>query len=193
VTPTRPATGLGAAAVILYLPHAIWHIAHGSSWDLLWVCNVSMPVLAFGAFTKNARACVVAFLFLAYGTPIWLLDLVSGGGIVITSPLVHVLGLMAAAHAVRTFGWPPRTWIVAAAASAFVLGVSCAISPESANVNMAFRVYAGWETHFPNHVLYLAMMWGSATALFAILEAIARRFERRRNQSRSPGQRPSQC
>ena len=75
---TRPKV-LGALAVLLYVPHVIWHIADHSAWDLLWVCNVALPLLALGCFLQNARLCVIAFLFLVYGTPLWLLDTVSGG------------------------------------------------------------------------------------------------------------------
>jgi len=107
---------LAGAALILYVPHAIWHVAHGSSWDLLWACDLAMPILVVGTFTQNARACVVAFIFLVYGTPIWLLDVGTGGAMVLTSPLIHIGGLALASHAVRTFGWPPRTWLVAALA-----------------------------------------------------------------------------
>src|SRR6185437_16503982 len=98
----RPVTAhakLGALAVLLYLPHAAWHVVHGTAWDLLWACNVAMPLLAFGCFLAHARMCVCAFLFLLYGTPMWLLDLVAGGGMVLTSPLLHLGGLGLAAYA----------------------------------------------------------------------------------------------
>lgn len=163
---------IGVVALLLYAPHALWQIAHHSAWDLLWVCDVALPMLAFGAFTGRPRAAVTAFLFLLYGTPMWLLDLLAGGAMVPTSPLIHVGGLAVAYVATRSLGWPPRSWMVGSAAAAIVLGLSRLLSPRAANVNMAFRVYEGWERYFSNHTLYLAGIWLSATALFWAVERV---------------------
>src|SRR6185437_8352001 len=144
-------------------------------WDLLWACNVAMPLLAFGCFLAHARMCVCAFLFLLYGTPMWLLDLVAGGGMVLTSPLLHLGGLGLAAYAVWRLGWPPRTWLVAAGGAALVLAISALVTPPAANVNMAFSVYKGWEHWFPSHRVYLAGMWLGAASVFFVAERIARK------------------
>ena len=169
----------GIAALLLYLPHAIWLIAHGEVWDLFWMCDVAMPVLVFGAFSKNARAVVTAFLFLLYGTPVWLLDLAFGGSMTPTSPLIHIGGPCVAFLAIRRLGWPSYSWVVASGASAVVLAFSRFVAPPSANVNMAFRVYAGWEKHFANHAVYLAGLWLSASVIFYAFErSVGRRHLR---------------
>lgn len=177
---------LGAVALLLYIPHAIWHLRDGSAWDLLWVCNVAVPTLALGCFLRLARLCVVAFLFLVYGTPLWLIDTVAGGPMVPTSPLIHVGGLAVALLAIRVLRWPPRSWLVAAAASAAVLGITYLVSPAGPNVNLAFRVQAGWEPWFSNHALYVAVLWLSAAGTFWVLERLARRRLTQREAPTSP-------
>lgn len=168
-------TKLGLAALLLYLPHAAYLIAHGEAWDLLWMCDVAMPVLVIGCVSKTPRAVVTAFLFLLYGTPVWLLDLAFGGSMTPTSPLIHIGGPIVAFLAIRVLGWPSYSWVVASVASAFVLGLSRFVAPVSANVNMAFRVYAGWEKHFANHAVYVAGLWLSASTIFYAFERIVGR------------------
>ena len=165
-------TKLGLAALGLYFPHAAWHVTHADAWSLLWMCDVAMPILALGCFARRPRAVATGFLFLLYGTPLWLLDLAASGAssMVITSPLIHVGGLVVAFLAIRTLGWSPRSWAVASACAAAVLGLSRLLSPRAANINMAFRVYEGWERHFSSHGLYLAGLWLSATCLFWLFE-----------------------
>jgi len=165
---------LAAVAALLYVPHVVWHIHDGSAWDLLWVCNVALPVLAVGCFLRSARPCVIAFLFLVYGTPLWLVDTVTGGAMVPTSPLIHLGGLAVGAVAIRGLGWPRRTWLLASAASAVVLALTYLASPPAPNVNLAFRVQDGWERWFTNHTLYVAFLWLSAAASFWLAERIAR-------------------
>lgn len=171
MTPAR----LGALAIALYLPHAIWHLTNDGAVELLWVCNLALPLLAIGCFAKSARAVTVAFLFLAFGTPLWLLDVFAGGDWVPTSPLIHIGGLATAVYAVRALGWPKRTWIVASLASAALFGFTRLATPPAANINMVFTVYKGWERYFPNHAVYVGGLWLIATAFFALLERLLRR------------------
>ena len=166
---------LATIAIMLYVPHVLWHIRDGSAWDLLWVCNVAMPVLAVGCLMRNARLCVIAFLFLVYGTPLWLVDSVTGGAMVPTSPLIHLGGLALGVVAIRGLGWPRRTWLLASAASAIVLALTYLASPPASNVNLAFRVQDGWERWFTNHALYVALLWLSAAGSFWLAERLAGR------------------
>jgi hypothetical protein len=168
---------LGALALVFYAAHATWHVAHGSPWDLVWVCNVSMPALVLGCFLERARLVAGAVMVLCYGTPMWLLDLATGPDtMVLTSPLVHVGGLVVGGLAVRRLGWPKFTWALTAAATALLLLVSRLATPPRENVNLAFRVHGGWEQVFPSHVLYVALMWLAGAVVFLLVELAARRF-----------------
>jgi hypothetical protein len=168
---------LGGLALLFYAAHATWHVVHGSAWDLLWVCNASMPVLVLGCFFAKARLVAGAVMILSYGTPMWLLDLMTGpSSMIITSPLVHVGGLVVGGLAVRRLGWPRLTWAFTAAATALLLFLSRLVTPPRDNVNLAFRVHDGWEHIFPSHILYVAMMWLASAVVFLIIELLARRL-----------------
>jgi hypothetical protein len=167
---------LGVIATIFYAAHAIWHIAHGHAWDLFWACNIAMPILAIGCFLNNGRLVAAALMILTYGTPIWLLDLATGAGMVLTSPLVHFGGPLIAVLALRHMRWPHRAWLFTAGLTALMLLTARLITPSAENVNLAFRVHEGWEKYFPNHIIYVAIMWSSSALVFFLTELALRRF-----------------
>ncbi len=168
---------LGRIALLLYAAHAAWHLADGTPWDLIWACNVSMPILAAGCFLSRARLVAAAIMILAYGTPMWILDLATGGALVPTSPLVHLGGLVVGVLAIRRLGeWPRYSWTFAAIVTAALLLLARLFTPAHANVNLAFRVQPGWESMFPSHVLYVGLMWTSSAAVFALVELVGRRW-----------------
>lgn len=173
LTQGRTLRRAGLAALVFYALHVVWHVTHGAHWDLFWVCNVSMPLLAFGCFVAHARLCVASVLILSYGTPMWVLDLATGGVLVPTSLLTHLGGLAAGILAVRRLGWPPGAWRFGCLVTLAVLAITRVVTPAGPNVNLAFRVHDGWERWFPHHSVYLAMMWtGSALWFFAVERAV---------------------
>ncbi len=172
----RPAY-VGIAALLIWLPHAFWHVSHHSPWDLLWMCNVSPLLIAAGCFAKAPRLSASGLCFLSCGTPLWLIE-VAGGSLVPTSPLVHFGGLAVALVAARSIGFLRGTWWFAALLSVAILGSARVLTPPHANVNLVFFVYRGWEKTFPNHPLYLFLIWLGSAAAFAFIEyAAVRRFK----------------
>ncbi len=164
---------LGALALIFYIAHFAWHLAHGSLGDLWWACNVACPMIAVGCFTKNGRLCACGVMWLAYGAPMWVLDLATGGALVPTSIFTHFGGLVIGVVAVRRLGWPRGSWLVACAATATLLALTRIFGSPERNANLAFRVHGGWEKYFPSHLLYLAMMWLGGAVMFFVAERIA--------------------
>jgi hypothetical protein len=167
---------LGVLALAFYAAHAGWHVSHHLAWDLFWVCNVSMPLLVLGCILEQSRLAASAVMILAYGTPLWTLDLLTGGQLVITSPLIHVGGLVIGGFAVGRLGWPRGTWAIASLLTAALLLFSRLVTPPDANVNLAFRVHEGWESLFPSHILYVVLMWTGSAVVFALVELGARRL-----------------
>lgn len=178
----------GTLALLFFAAHATWHVTHGTAWDLLWACNVSMPVLVVGCLLPSARLCASAVLILSYGTPMWILDLATGASMIPTSPLVHVAAPIVAVDAIRRLGWPKHTWAVACGMTLALLGVCRLVTPPPANVNLAFRIHDGWERWFSSHPLYLACMWTGSALVFLLVDLAARAaLVRLRSSTRSGG------
>lgn len=162
-------TRLGVVTTSVYALHAAWHVAHGSSWDLLWVCNVAFLALAGGCLFARPAVIAGAWMALLFGTPLWVLD-ACASSLVPTSVLTHVGGDLLGLWLVRKVGCPRGTWARASAAVLGLLALTALVSPPEANVNLAFRVYTGWERIAPSHRVYLAALWSLATAVFFALE-----------------------
>jgi hypothetical protein len=171
----------GGAAIACWAIHAFHHVTRGSAHDLLWACNVAVPLLGAGLLAGARVPCAVALLWLSFGTPIWVLDLATGAGLIVTSPLVHVVAPAIGADAMRRIGWPSHAWQWASAAIVALLGVSRVVGSPGPNVNLAFRIHPGWERQFGSHTLLLAVLLAASTLVFFLVDRLVRRGGRRRS------------
>jgi len=166
---------IGTLALLFWAIHAGNHLFFlHSAYDLLWTCNVATPLLAIGAFSKNARTCAIALCWLSYGVPLWLLDLATGANMIGTSILTHVGGLVLAFLAVRKLGFPKHTWLYAVAASMVLVVLARMFTSAEHNVMLSHRVHDGWETHFASYPPYLALMIAASAAVFFAVEQMCR-------------------
>jgi hypothetical protein len=170
---------IALAAAAIGVVHDSYHVMRGELHDLIWFCNLAVPMIAVGCVARSAALVGVAASWLAFGTPVWLLDVLSGGEIIPTSFLTHLIGPVLAVAAVRVLGWKPWTWLLATFASALLLVVTRLLTAPRDNVNLAFAVWPGWERWFPNHATYLAMLCALATLTFFVVELLAQRLSAR--------------
>ncbi len=167
---------LGLLPLAFYLVHPFrLYVLRGSPAEALWFCQVANLLLAAGMFFVWPRVVGVAALWLLVGTSIWAVDLAAGGELLPTSLLPHLGGTGLAVYAVRTLGFPKRTWLVAAASMLALQWITRCLTPPEPNVNLAFRVWHGWENVFPSYLPYLAMIYTIALASFFGLEYLFRR------------------
>jgi hypothetical protein len=167
---------LGALALVFYAAHVAWHVSRGTAGDLIWACNVAVPLLAIGCFLgprKPGPSLVAsAVLWLSYGAPLWVLDISTGGDFVPTSIFTHFGGLAIGIVGVRRNGWPRHSWLVASGGTAVLLGITRLVGSPERNANLAFRVHDGWEKWFASHPVYLATMWLGSALVFFVIERI---------------------
>lgn len=173
----------GAAAATCWTIHAGNHLIRESAYDLLWICNVAVLVLAAGCFFGRAGFVAVGVSWLAFGTPIWLLDLATGKGMIVTSPLVHVVAPVVGVLAVRRLGWPRGTWLASTVASVGLLALTRVVGSARTNVNLAFRIHDGWEERFGAHAPFLALIVAVGAAVFFGVECL---FLRRATRAKAP-------
>jgi hypothetical protein len=158
-----------------YAIHASNHIRRGEHWDLLWTCNVAPVLLVIGCAIRSPVLVAIPLFWLCLGLPLWIVSLVGGSEIILTSPLVHVLALVIAVLAARRLGIPRWSWVLAIVALATLTLVCRLVTPGSLNINMAFGVYEGWEQRFPSHAMYLTYLFGvCAVGFFAVQQLIRR-------------------
>jgi hypothetical protein len=170
---SRTAAWCGALALLFFGVHAAVHVVRREPWDLLWSCNVACLLVGIGCVSGHALPVAIGVLWLSFGVPLWLIDLATGGAMLPTSPLTHVGGLALGLAGTRELGWPAGAWWKAVAGLGLLTEACRFVTPRAANVNLAFSVWGGWETRFPSHVVYLALLLVCASVVFFAVERAA--------------------
>lgn len=167
---------LGLAALGCYAIHAGFHIINGRPEETLWMCHLGAALVGAGLLGSSAITNGIGALFLCLGTPLWVMYLAGGGEFYPTSCFPHLGGLVIGLYGVRRLGLPPGTWWKAAAALITLIVVCRLVTPERANVNVAFAIYPGWEKFFPSHPIYIAALMAQSAGYFFLCEYALRRW-----------------
>lgn len=155
---------LGAVALAGTAIHYAYHLYHQRAWDLLWACHVAAALIGVGCLLDWPACVGIGVLWLIVGVPLWLLDLATGGEFTPTSVLTHVVGLVIGLIFVAARGMPAGAWWQALLALVALQQLCRRVTPERANVNIAFAVHKGWEHWFPSYFWYW-LLWAGVFAL----------------------------
>lgn len=142
----------GIAALVCYAIHAGFLILNGRPGEALWMCHIGAAFVGIGLLTSSTTTNGIGTLFLCVGTPLWVMYLAGGGEFYPTSCFPHIGGLAIGIYGVRRLGLPRGTWWKAAVALVVLILLCRLVTPPSANVNVAFAIYPGWEKYFPSHL-----------------------------------------
>lgn len=181
---------LAIIASLATLLHFWTHVFRGTSHELLWFCNVGSALVCVGMWLRRRELAAIGVAWIAFGTPMWLLDITTGGELLPTSFGTHFVVPFCGIAWLRRVGWPRGAWRWAAIATIVLLVVVRFVTPRAANVDLAFAVATGWERWFPSHALYLALLWSLAAATFWLVEqtlAPAKAPDRERPETDGPG------
>lgn len=178
----------GAVAAGCFVAHGAVHLWHGEAFEMLWACNFASLVIAVGALAASRTAVAVGLYWLSLGVPLWIYDLTTGGVLMPSSLLTHVVAPLAAVTALARLGWPSGSWSRGLVALAALLVATRALTPGAANVNLAFRVWKGFEQAFPSHAVYLTALTALSGALFFSVDRAATWLSSRPAAAASPAE-----
>lgn len=157
----------GAWLMLLLAILALQKTQDGLAPELLWMCHVTSTLLALG-LVANAAPLVVTGLLCqgAIALPAYVLHVASGGHTSIASFLLHASAPVLGAMAWRGKRIPAAIAWAALAIYQLLIVLSQAFTPESMNVNLAFRPWdplagllpPGWPVRVLNLVLMLAQL-----------------------------------
>lgn len=167
---------LGWAAIACYAVHGTYHLYHGRPEDLLWACHIGALFIGIGLLLPSLSLSGVGTLFLAVGTPLWLLELAGGMEFMATSLFTHIGALAIGLYAVRHFGMPRGVWWKALAGLIGLIILCRLTTPAEANVNIAFSVQSGWEDRFPSYPVYILTMIAITGLYFFVVEYLLQRW-----------------
>ena len=169
---------LAASAFGCYTAHAAVHLARGEPYDLLWGCHLAVLLVAAGLLLRNATLNGTGLLWSCFGMPLWLIYTFTGGEFMPTAALTHVGGLVLGLLGVHLLGFPRGTAWVALAGYVALWGVTRLVTPENANVNLAFHVHPGWESRFGTYPIYFGTLLIAGALTFVIAEQLFRQIPR---------------
>jgi len=167
---------LGCAAIVFYGAHAATWLQRGAPANLLWTCHLGCLLVGIAVLANYPLANAVGVHWLVLGNILWCINLAGGGEFICTSQLTHLGGLLIGLWYARRAGLPKGSWLKALAAIAVLHVLSGFVTPARENINLAFRVFDGWEKTFPNFQVYRLLLLTSAAVLFYAVERVLRRF-----------------
>jgi hypothetical protein len=118
---------------------------------MFWMCNVGNLVLGIGLLLGQPIMIRVAAIWLVPGLGVWYWYVVKPYGIVFSSTLAHLGGLIVAMFALRRVRADARVWVYALGWYFVMQVLSRFLTPAVMNVNVAHSVYPGWEQTFPSY------------------------------------------
>jgi hypothetical protein len=166
----------GLLALAFYAVHAGTHLCHRQPEHIIWSCHVATVLVGFGFILGSPTLNAIGFLWLLIGNAAWLIDLYNGAALIPTSLLPHVGGFCLSILGLHRFGMPRHVWWKAIVGLLLLQQLSRLVTPMAANVNIAFGVWAGWETMFPSYLWFEVITFGTMLAIFCVTEAVVRRF-----------------
>ena len=167
---------LAFLAIALYALHALVHLSRGEPYDLLWGCHVAALLVAAGLLIPSGSLNAIGLLWSCFGLPIWLIYTFTGGAFMPTAALTHLGAFAIGIYGVRVLGIPRGSAWKALVAYLGLWTFTRALTPESANINLAFHVWPGWEDRFSTYPIYFATLLVSGVLTFVIAEIVFRRI-----------------
>lgn len=160
----------GMVMLLLLAILAVQKTRDGLAPELLWMCHVTSTMLALGLVTNAAPLIATGFLCQgAIALPAYVLHVATGGHTSVASFLLHVSAPLLGAMAWRGRGLPASVPLAALAVYQLLIALSQAFTPESMNVNLAFRPWdplagflpSGWPIRVLNLLLMLAQLYAA--------------------------------
>lgn len=153
---TLPLIFFGAYAVDAWRDHRLA--------DCLWMCHVANVMLAFGMLMHRPTAITLAAVWIVFGIPLWIYDMWHTGQLNPISTISHVGGLLVALYAVAHVRVSANPWFYGILVYLAIQQLCRWVTPAALNVNLAHRIYPGWEQRFGDYGAY----WGAITLATAV-------------------------
>ena len=167
---------LGVLPVGFFLGQAIHYWRIDQLGHMLWMCNIGNLVLALGLFLNQPILIRVAVIWSIPGLVVWFRYVVMGWGAFASSALVHVGGLIVGLIALKQARVDRKTWLYAFAWYLVLQVVSRLVTPVEMNVNVAHKVYNGWQQVFSAYWKFWLVMTLVVAAVLWLLGLVLRKL-----------------
>ena len=155
---------LGILPLLFFVAQGIHYWRLNQLGHMLWMCNIGNLLLAIGLFLEEPILIRIAIIWTIPGLVVWVLYVVLTSGIIPSSALAHVGGIVIGMIALRKVGMDRKAWFYALAWYLLIQLVSRLFTAPDLNVNLSHRIQPGWEQTFSSYWRF-SLTLTAATAL----------------------------
>jgi len=160
---------IGFFPLAFFIAQVVHYWRFGGLGHLAWMCNVGNLLLAIGLFLNHKELIRASAIWTIPGLGIWFFYVWLSGSTAWSSTLAHVGGIIVGMFVLSRVRMDRIAWLYAFAWYLLVQLISRLITPPDLNVNVVFRIQAGWENAFTSFwKFWLVMALVVAAVLWAI-------------------------
>ncbi len=156
---------LGFLPLVFFLGQAIHYWRINELGHMLWMCNIGNLLLALGLFLNRPLFTRVAVIWLIPGLVVWFLYVALAWGLVLSSTLAHVGGIVVGLVVLKKVRMDRVACLYALGWYLVMQLVSRLITPAALNVNVSHTIDPGWQPTFGSYWQF----WVVLTITTAIL------------------------
>lgn len=139
---------LGVLPLIFFLAQGVHYWRTNELGHMFWMCNIGNLLLGAGLLLGQPIMIRVAAIWLVPGLVMWYVYVVRPYGVVFSSTLAHIGGLIVALIALRRVRVDALAWVYALGWYFIMQILSRLLTAPAMNVNVTHSVYPGWEQTF---------------------------------------------
>ena len=169
----------GFLPLIFFLAQGVHYWRINQLGHLLWMCNIGNLLLAIGLFLGEPVLIRIAIIWTVPGLVVWFLYVVLDSGVILSSTLAHVGGIIVGMIVLRRVGMTRIAWLHAFGWYLLVQLLSRLLTGPDLNVNLSHRMQPGWEHTFSGYwqfwitlgLVTACMLWILGLVLWRICPA----------------------
>ena len=145
---TRNLRLMGFFPLFFFLAQAIHYWRISELGHMLWMCNIGNLLLAIGLFLNQRLLTRVAVIWLIPGLVVWFFYVALSWGLVLSSTLAHVGGIVVGMMVLKKVRMDRVAWLYALGWYLLIQLISRLITPAAMNVNVSHTIDPGWQETF---------------------------------------------
>jgi hypothetical protein len=167
---------LGLVPLTFFILNLIHHATRQQTEEILWLCNLDNLLLAIGLIFNKPVLLRIAILWLIPGFPLWLIESYRNHDLPFSSILAHFGALVLGLFFLPRIGMRRRTWLPAFAYALTIQQISRWVTPPALNINVAFKMYPGWENILDKYWKFWVFISLEAAAFLFLLALLLSRM-----------------
>lgn len=145
---------LAALPVVFFGAYALSALRQCRLADSLWICNIANLILTWGIFIRSPLIVGLAVSWMILGLPLWAYDKRRTETLQMATVATHLGGTAVGLYALSRLRMSDNPWLHGVILFLALQQLCRWLTPVELNVNLAHRVYDGWQGMFSGYAIY---------------------------------------